>query len=81
MFQDSFCIKPIEYVMNISVEVQSTSLNVNSRVKLNVSCIQQTIKIYVGHCNVEYDFIINTNIPYTFVVLVIQVIFYERRIH
>ncbi|XP_020286883.1 aminopeptidase N-like isoform X2 [Pseudomyrmex gracilis] len=62
--QDQQCIQPIEYIMNISAEVHNNSLNVNSRVKLNISCTDQKIRLYVKHyCNVIYDFNIITNIP------------------
>ncbi|XP_020286938.1 aminopeptidase Q-like [Pseudomyrmex gracilis] len=62
--QDLHCIQPIEYIMNISADVHNNSLNVNSRVKLNISCTDQKIRLFVKHyCNVIYDFNITTNIP------------------
>ncbi|XP_020290256.1 aminopeptidase N-like isoform X2 [Pseudomyrmex gracilis] len=42
------CYHPIEYRINVSANVQNNSLTVDSRVKLNVSCVLQDIQLYFG---------------------------------
>ncbi|XP_020295623.1 aminopeptidase N-like isoform X2 [Pseudomyrmex gracilis] len=42
------CIKPISYEMKIFPLIQNNSLNVETRVKINVSCVQSPIKLNFG---------------------------------
>ncbi|XP_020294710.1 aminopeptidase N-like [Pseudomyrmex gracilis] len=56
------CIEPIEYILNISAEVQKNSLIVDSLVKLNVQCPLQTIKVYFGRYCEEPKINIMTNV-------------------
>ncbi|XP_020296677.1 uncharacterized protein LOC109861440 isoform X3 [Pseudomyrmex gracilis] len=42
------CIKPISYKMKIFPLIQNNSLNIETRVKINVSCLQSPIKLKFG---------------------------------
>ncbi|XP_020290248.1 aminopeptidase M1-D-like [Pseudomyrmex gracilis] len=48
------CYHPIEYRINVSANVQNNSLTVDSRVKLNVSCVLQDIRLYFGRYMTDF---------------------------
>ncbi|XP_020298860.1 uncharacterized protein LOC109863089 [Pseudomyrmex gracilis] len=57
------CIKPISYEMKIFPLIQNNSLNVETRVKINVSCLQSPIKLNFGrYCDAPEITFISNNI-------------------
>ncbi|XP_020298004.1 aminopeptidase N-like [Pseudomyrmex gracilis] len=61
---NSQCIEPISYEMKIFPLIQNNSFRVESRVKINVTCIQQNIKLYFGRYCDQPEISIKSDIQY-----------------